>query len=286
LAHSSDDVKTAFLNGFIEEEVYIEQPQGFEVSDRETHVCLLRKALYGLKQAPRAWYSRIDTYLLQMGFEKSDADPNLYFIIRGEDTLILILYVDDLFITEAEDLIADCKLGLASEFEMSDIGLMHYFLGMEVWQEEGHIFLGQGKYATNILSRFQMEDCRPMSTPMITNWKKLSASDSQLVDAIVYRQLIGSLMYLVNTRPDICFAVNTLSQYMVEPRSVHMVGAKHVLRYVAGTVDYGLDYVRRDGVRLVGYTDSDWAGCAADRKSTSGCCFSLGSGLVSWFSRK
>jgi hypothetical protein len=106
------DVKTAFLNGFIEE-VYIEQPQGFEVSDRETHMCLLRKALYGLKQAPRAWYSRIDTYLLQMGFEKSDADPNLYFIIRGEDTLILILYVDDLFITGAEDLIAECKLGLA-----------------------------------------------------------------------------------------------------------------------------------------------------------------------------
>ena len=122
--------------------MYIEQPQGFEVSGRETHVCLLRKALYGLKQAPRAWYSRIDTYLLQMGFEKSDVDPNLYFIIRGEDTLILILYVDDLFITGAEDLVAECKLGLASEFEMSDIGLMHYFLDMEVWHKEGHIFLG------------------------------------------------------------------------------------------------------------------------------------------------
>jgi hypothetical protein len=126
------DVKTAFLNGFIEEEVYIEQPQGFEVSERESHVCLLRKALYGLKQATRTWYSRTDTYLLQMGFEKSDVDPNLYF--RGEDTLILILYVDDLFITGVEDLIAECKLGLASMFEMSDIGLMHYFMGMEVWQ--------------------------------------------------------------------------------------------------------------------------------------------------------
>jgi hypothetical protein len=221
-----------------------------------------------------------------MGFEKTDADPNLYFIIRGEDMLILILYVDDLFITGVEDLIVECKLGLASEFEMSDIGLMHYFLGMEVWQEEGHIFLGQGKYETNILSKFQMEDCRPMSTPMITNWKKLSASDSQVVDATLYMQLIGSLMYLVNTRLDICFVVNTLSQYMVEPRSVHMVGAKHVLRYVAGTVYYGLDYVRGDGVSLVGHTDLDWAGCAADRKSTSGCCFSLGLGLVSWFIRK
>ena len=131
-----------------------------------------------------------------------------------------------------------------------------------------------------------MEECRPMSTPMITNWKKLSASDSQLVDATIYRQLIGLLMYLVNTRPDICFVVNTLSQYMVEPRSVHMVGANHVLRYVVGTVDYGLDYVRGDGVSLIGYTNSDWARCAANRKSTSGCCFSLGSGLVSWFNRK
>jgi hypothetical protein len=114
-------------------------------------------------------------HLLQMGFEKSNVDPKLYYIIRGEDMLILILYVDYLFITGAGDLIAECNLGLALEFEMSDIGLMHYFLGMEVWQEEGHIFLRQGKYATNILSRFQMEECRPMSTPMITNWKKLSA---------------------------------------------------------------------------------------------------------------
>jgi hypothetical protein len=124
------DVKTTFLNGFIDEEVCIEQPQGFEVSERETHVCLLRKTLYGLKQAPRAWYSRIDIYLFQMGFEKSDVDSNLYYIIRGEDTLIFILYVDDLFIAGAEDLIAECKLKLASEFEMSSIGLMHYFLGM------------------------------------------------------------------------------------------------------------------------------------------------------------
>jgi hypothetical protein len=130
-----------------------------------------------------------------------------------------------------------------------------------------------------------MEDYRPMSTPMITNWKKLSASDSQLVDATVYRQLIGSLMYLVNTRPDICFAMNTINHHMVEPRSVHMTGTKHVLRYIARTVDYGLDYIR-GGVSLVGYIDSDWARCATDRKSTSGCCFGLGSGLVSWFSWK
>jgi hypothetical protein len=280
------DVKTTFLNGLIEEEVYIEQPQGFEVHGRDSHVCRLKKALYGLKQAPRAWYSRIDTYLQQMGFEKSEADPNLYYIVVGEDPLILVLYVDDLFITGAERLIVGCKESLASEFEMKDIGLMHYFLGLEVWQEPGHIFLGQGRYVVDILRRFWMEDCRPMSTPMITNWKKLHSSESELVDPTLYRQLIGSLMYLVNTRPDLCFVVNSLSQFMVEPRRVHWVAAKHVLRYLKGTVDYGLNYERGDGVRLIGYTDSDWAGCVSDRKSTSGCCFGLGSTVVSWFSRK
>jgi hypothetical protein len=116
---------------------------------------------------------------------------------------------------------------------------------------------------------------------MITNWMKLDASETELVDPTIYRQLIGSLMYLVNTRPDICFVVNTLSQFMVEPRRVHWVEAKHVLKYLRGTVDFGLDYVRRDGVRLIGYTDSDWARCVVDRKSTSGCCFGLGSTVVS-----
>ena len=163
------DVKTAFLNGFIQEEVYIEQPQGFEVHGKKSHVCRLKKALYGLKQAPRAWYSRIDTYLQKMGFTKSEADPNLYYIVIGEEPLILVLYVDDLVITGAERLIEHCKRDLASEFEMKDIGLMHYLLGLEVWQEEGHFFLGQGKYIVDILGRFHMEDCRPMSTPMITN---------------------------------------------------------------------------------------------------------------------
>ena len=113
------DVKTAFLNGFIQEEVYIEQPQGFEVHGKESHVCRLKKALYGLKQAPRAWYSRIDTYLQKMGFTKSEADPNLYYIVIGEEPLILVLYVDDLVITGAERLIEHCKRDLATEFEFS-----------------------------------------------------------------------------------------------------------------------------------------------------------------------
>jgi hypothetical protein len=136
------DVKTTFLNGLIEEEVYIENPLGFEVHGRESHVCRLKKAFYGLKQAPRAWYSRIYAYLQQLGFEKSEVDPNLYLIVVGEDPLILLLYVDDLFITGVERLINIYKESLSSEFEMTDIRLMHYVLGLEVWQEPGHIFLG------------------------------------------------------------------------------------------------------------------------------------------------
>jgi hypothetical protein len=169
---------------------------------------------------------------------------------------------------------------------MKDLGLMHYFLGLEVWQRPDEIFLSQGKYTVEILQRFRMMDCKSMATPMVTNLKFLSDSSSDLVDPMMYRQLIGSLMYLVNTRPDICFAVNTLSQYMVEPRHVHLVAAKHVLRYLHGTVGYGLRYVSDGEVKLQGYTDSDWARSAVDRKSTSGCCFSLGSGMISWFSRK
>ena len=122
--------------------MYVEQPQGFEIIRWETHVCRLRQALYGLKQAPRGWYSRIDTYLQHMGFTKSDADPNLYYIVVGGDPPILVLYVDDLFSTGAERSISGCKEDLAMDFEMKDIGLMHYFLGLEVWQEEGHNFLG------------------------------------------------------------------------------------------------------------------------------------------------
>jgi hypothetical protein len=141
-------------------------------------VCRLKKALYGLKQSSQSLVFEDRCLLQQLGFEKSEADPNLYFIVVGEDPLILLLYVDDLFITSAERLISSCKESLASEFEMTDIGLMHYFLGLEVWQGPGHIFLGQGKYVCDILSRFQMGDSRPMTTPMITNWKKLHASES------------------------------------------------------------------------------------------------------------
>ena len=146
-----------------------------------------------------------------MGFVKSDADPNLYYLVVENEPLVLVLYVDDLFLTGSSKLIKDCKKNLATEFDMKDLGQIHYFLGLEVWQQKGEIFLGQGRYATKILKRFRMQDCRPMATPMITNRKKIDASEDKDVDPTLYRQLMRSLIYLVNTRPDICYTVNTLN---------------------------------------------------------------------------
>eukprot|EP00253_Pinus_taeda_P009592 PITA_09592 len=153
------DVKTTFLNGKIEEEVYIEQPEGFETFDCESHVCRLKRALYGLKQAPHAWYTRINIYFTRLGFTKSEVDANIYHIMED----------------------------LAREFEMKDIGLMHYFQGMEVWEKDGEVFVSQGKYANDILKHFHMEKCKPMQTPLVGNWSKEDATSGEVVDATVYR---------------------------------------------------------------------------------------------------
>jgi hypothetical protein len=271
------DVKTAFLNGEIEEEVYIEQPDGFVIHEKESHVCRLKKSMYGLKQAPCAWYEKIDGYLMSLGFNKNVVDlnlyynivgdeclilvlyynknvvdPNLYYSIVGDECLILVLYVDDLFLTSSESLIVECKCALASEFRMKDLGMMHYFLGLEVWQRTNEILLSQEKYTMEILKKFGMTDCKPMPTPMVMNLKKLSknSSASAEIDPHLYRQLIGSLMYMVNTRPDICYVVSVLGQFMNQPRQTHWIAGKRVLRYLRGTIGYGLRYASGVDMRL------------------------------------
>jgi hypothetical protein len=162
-----------------------------------------------LSRLPEFGMTGFDGFLKSLGFQKSDADANLYFKVRGNQPVILILYVDDLFLTGDEGLIAWCKRELTSEFEMKDLDLMHYFLGLEVWQRQGEIFLAQGKYTVDVLKRFGMMDCKSMSTLIVTNLGTLHDSDkcSDLVDPTMYRQLIGSLMYMIHTRPNICYAV-------------------------------------------------------------------------------
>jgi hypothetical protein len=264
------DVKTTFLNGEIEDEFYIEQLEGFVIHDDKSHVCRLKKSMYGLKQAPRAWYEKTDGFLMSLGFNKSVADPNLYYHIVGDECPILVLYVDDLFLTGSERLIVECKRALTSEFEMKDLGMMHYFLGLEAWQRTDEIFLNQGKYAVEILKKFGMTDWKSMPTPMVMDLKKMnkSSTDSGEIDRHLYRQLIGSLMYQVNTRPDICYEVNVLSQFMSHLRQTHWIATKHVLRYLRGIVGYGLRYASSVDMRLQGYADADWAGSAVDQKST------------------
>ena len=171
---------------------------------------------------------------------------------------MLLLYVDDLFVTGMDGLITDTKRNLAAEFEMKDLGMMHYFLGMKVWQNEDGIFLGQGKYAIEILKRFGMMDYKAITKPMASNLKLLSDASSEVVDATMYHQMIGSLMSLTNTRPDLCFVMNTLSQFLTDPRHVHLIAAKHILRYLKGIVDYGIKYEANQKINLEGYVDSDW----------------------------
>jgi hypothetical protein len=150
-------------------------------------VCGLKKVLYRLKQASRAWYAQIDSYLMRLGFSKSYVDPNIYYKVVYDAAVILLrLYVDDLFLTSAEPLIIQCKRELASEFNMNDLGLMHYYLGLEVWKKRGEIFLGKWKYVVNILNKFGIMDCKSMETPMVTDLKKPRDSDSDLVNSSLY----------------------------------------------------------------------------------------------------
>jgi hypothetical protein len=180
-------VKTTFLNGVIEEEYYIEKPQGFEVHPRETHVCRLKKALSGLKQAPRAWYACIDNYLTRLVFSKIHVDPNLYYNVVNNAPMILLLYVDDLFLIGEKPLIIQCKKEIATKFYMKVLDLMHYYLGLEVWKKRGEVFLGKGKYVIKILQKFGMMDCKSMETPMITYLRKLRKFDSNPIDSSLYQ---------------------------------------------------------------------------------------------------
>jgi hypothetical protein len=211
---------------------------------------------------------------------------NLYYKVVNNAPVILLLYVDDLFLTGANPLIIQCKKEISIEFDMKDLGLMHYYLGLELWKKCGEVFLGQGKYIVKILQKFGMMDCKSMTTPMVTYLRKLRDSNSDPIDLYLYQQLIGSLIYLVNTTTNTCFVVNMLIQFQVEPRQEHWVAAKHILRYLRGMIMYGLRYASNSEVIMHGFTNSDWEGSAKDRKSTSGLCFSLGSTMISWASRK
>jgi hypothetical protein len=208
------DVKSAFLNGFLEEEVYVDQPPGFEVQEQPVKVYRLKKALYGLKQAPRAWYSRIDTYLIKSGFTRSQNEPTLYTKTDQHGKILIVcLYVDDMIYTGNLEL-TNFKHAMQSEFEMTNLGIMKYFLGIEVDQSTKGIFVCQKKYAANIIKIFRMEECNPAETLIPLGTKLSKKDEGPTVDPTLYKSLVGSLLYLTTTRPDIVYAASLVSRFM------------------------------------------------------------------------
>ncbi|GJY60111.1 retrovirus-related pol polyprotein from transposon TNT 1-94 [Tanacetum coccineum] len=248
------DVKSAFLHGELKEQVFVSQPPGYV---KDIHkVYKLNKALYGLKQAPRAWYGRIEAYFTEQGFRKCPYKYSLFVKVEDRWRILMVcLYVDDLLFTGNDTVMFEkFKKSVMAEFDMSDLGRLHYFLGIEVVQSDAGIFISQRKYMQEILKKFRMKDCNPVSTPVEPGVKLVKDENGRDVDSTLYKQIVGSLMYLTATRPDIMYAVNLVC--------------------------------RGEDSELIGFTDSDYAGVLDDGKRTSGYAFMIGSGAISWSSRK
>jgi transposase InsO family protein len=281
------DVKCAFLNGFLEEEVYVAQPPGFESSDFPNHVYKLDKALYGLKQAPRAWYERLSKYLLENDFKRGLIDKTLFIKTKGKDILVIQIYVDDiLFGATNTSLCKEFSDIMCSEFEMSLMGELNFFLGLQVHQSKKGIFVNQSKYTKDLLKKFKMDQSKAAKTPMSSTLSLDQDKTGISVNQKEYRGMIGSLLYLTASRPDIMFSVCMCARFQADPKESHLVAVKRIFRYLNGTKELGLWYPKQKDFTLIGYSDADFAGYKVDRKSTSGCCQFLGASLISWHSKK
>ena len=281
------DVKSAFLNGPISELVYVEQPPGFEDPKFPNHVYKLHKALYGLKQAPRAWYECLKDFLIKKGFEIGKADPTLFTRKIDKDIFVCQIYVDDIIFGSTNiSWCEDFSRIMTKRFEMSMMGELRFFLGFQIKQLKDGTFISQTKYTNDMLKKFDMENAKPIKTPMPTNGHLDLNENGQAVDQKVYRSMIGSLLYLCASRPDIMLSVCMCARFQANPKECHLMAVKRILRYLVNTPNLGLWYPKGSTFDLLGYSDSDYAGCKVDRKSTSGTCQFLGRSLVSWSSRK
>ncbi|XP_042972660.1 uncharacterized protein LOC122304450, partial [Carya illinoinensis] len=281
------DVKSAFLNGFINEEVYVEQPPGFENHISPNHVFKLTKALYGLKQAPRAWYERLSGFLIEKGFSRGKIDTTLFIKYENDDILLIQIYVDDIiFGATNENMCQVFAKTMQEEFEMSMMGELTFFLGLQIKQAKSGTFINQSKYIKELLKKFGMENAKEIGTPMSPSTKLDKDESGKPVDSKIYRGMIGSLLYLTASRPDIMFSVCLCARFQSSPKESHLIAVKRILRYLSGTINLGLWYPKHTSFDLISYTDADYAGCKIDRKSTSGACHFLGHALVSWFSKK
>jgi len=284
------DIKTAFLNGELEENIYICQPEGYAQGD-SGQACHLNKTLYGLKQAPRAWHNRLHKELVSYGYRASEADPGLYIYNGKSADIHLLVYVDDILIASTDQsLVRDIKDRLMGTFDARDLGEASTYLGMTIARDRGSstIKISQPRLTNDLVSKFGMDDCKPKSLP-VSAAIKFSKDEGEPLDTTLYpySELLGSLMYLsVCTRPDISFATGSLARYMSAPTTVHWQAAKGVLRYLAGTPDFGITYGKKGDLELYGYCDADYAGDIDTRRSTTGYVFTLNGGAISWQSKR
>ncbi|PKU83090.1 Retrovirus-related Pol polyprotein from transposon TNT 1-94 [Dendrobium catenatum] len=280
------DVANAFLHGDLQETIFMTQPKGFEDSTHPNHVCRLHKALYGLRQAPRQWYTTFTKYLLSIGFEHSKSDQSLLLFRQDSIHIFLLVYVDDILITgNNQNAITQLLAKLSNKFMMKHLGEAHAFLGIQIKKEPSRYFLSQAPYTVSILKQANMLLCNPLSNPTATKLPLVTSDNNELNDPATYRRLTGALQYLTLTRPDIAFSVNLLSQHMHDPLPQHAYLLKRLLRYLKGTVNYGLPITKTNLV-LHSFSDADWAGDPISRKSTSGYCSFLGNNLISWTVKK
>lgn len=283
------DVKNAFLNGDLSEEVYMAIPPGFETSLTKGKVCKLRKSIYGLRQSPRTWFEKFTKVVKRDGYIQSQADDTLFIkhFAHGK-VAMLIVYVDDIVLTGNHDEeIKRLKLLLSKEFEIKDLGPLRYFLGLEVARSKQGISVSQRKYALDLLTETGMSGCRPTETPMDPNTKlKLRTEEEPAADLGRYQRLVGKLIYLTHTRPDISFAVSIVSQFLSNPSKDHLEAVYRILRYIKRDPGKGLLFTKSSSRDLEVYTDADWAGSPIDRRSTSGYCSYVWGNLVTWRSKK
>ena len=287
------DVKTAYLNADIDHEIYLEQPKGFEVigNNGMKLVMKLNKSIYGLKQAGRMWNQLLHNFLLTKQFTQANSDHCVYTRNFNGKITILIVWVDDIIIATSSNFDAnEIKTALAERFRMKDFGIISNFLGIDFEVGNNTIKVHQSKYVQKMLDRFNMTECNTKSIPCDLSTVKIEFNnDSQyLDDPRIFREIVGSLIYLMTcSRPDICYVVSILSQFMSKPTVAHLNLAKFVLRYLKGTMDYGLIYTSCEKLDIIGYTDASWAN-TIDRKSISGYCFQMSKvgALVSWKSKK
>ena len=281
------DVKTAFLHGELKEEVFVLQPEGFHVEGKENKVYKLKKALYGLKQAPRAWNTKLNQILLELKFERCSKEPSVYRKVEKKGLLIVVVYVDDLLVTGTSlQSILGFKRGISTKFEMSDLGLLTYYLGIEVQQCGETIILRQDRYAQKILEESGMNSCNPTAIPLDVNVKLSKSSEEKSINEREYRRAVGCLRYLLHTRPDLSFSVGVLSRYMQNPKESHGSALKQVLRYLRGTTALGLVFSRTKKIELKGFSDSSHSVDADDGRSTTGHVFYLDQSPITWCSQK